>query len=65
MMITVTREELKELETALVAHYQTLDRELFNKVYVGGPNEAGVRKCVQRQQVQHLLDKVRHTIHAE
>ena len=65
MTITMTREELKELETALAAHYRTLDRELFNKVQIGGANATGIGKCIQRQHVQYLLDKVRHTVQSE
>ena len=59
MTITVTAEELKELETALATHYHTLDLKLSNSVHLGGPNEGGIQQCIQRQQVGYLLDKLR------
>ena|ERR1039457_6889176 len=59
MTITVTAEELKELETALATHYQMLDLKLSSSVHLGGPNEVGIQKCIQCQQVRYLLDKVR------
>ena len=59
MTITVTTDELKELETALATHYHTLDLKLSNSVHLGGPNEGGIQQCIQRQQVGYLLDKLR------
>ena len=59
MTITVTTDELKELETALATHYHNLDLKLSNSVHLGGPNDAGIQKCIQRQRVRYLLDRVR------
>ena len=59
MTITLTAAELKQLETALATHYQTLDRKLSASIQVGGPNEAGIQQCIHRQQVRFLLDKLR------
>jgi hypothetical protein len=49
----------KELETAVATHYNGLDAKLANSVAVGGPNEAGIQRCIQRQKVRYLLDKLR------
>src|ERR1035441_1959078 len=55
MTITVTAEELKELETALATHYHTLDLKLSNSVHLGGPHEGGIQQCIQRQQVGYAV----------
>jgi hypothetical protein len=59
MTITVTMEELKELEMALTTHYHNLDLTLAKSVHLGGPNEAGIQKCIQRQKVGYLLERLR------
>jgi hypothetical protein len=57
--ITVTMDELRELETALTKHYHVLDVNLADSVNVGGPNNAGIQECIRRQKVSYLLNRLR------